>query len=362
MSEHPLDDTPAPGRAEISEEKIAGLLRLTGRRPDVPAERTRRVKEGVRARWRAENGRRARRRALFSAGVLSAAAALVVLVLWGRGGFPPGSPDPVTVARVEAVSGSATVQHDQPRAGTPGTRQAPAGLRPADEVRPGSTLRTGPDGRVALRRSSGGSLRLDLDTHVEIVSESALVLLSGAVYLDSGRAAGRHEGAPTTPLEVRTPAGPVTEQGTQFEVRLIDAAVRVRVREGQVSLARPTGGLEVTSGRELQIDGGGSATHRDVPVYGEEWAWIAQITPMMEIEGRSLREFLSWITRERGLGLRLDGRDLETAASTIRLNGSIDGMTLDQALESVLPTCGMRHHIEGGLLVIEPLDSPPGRS
>jgi ferric-dicitrate binding protein FerR (iron transport regulator) len=360
MSEHPLDDRPSPDRAEISEEKIAGLLRLTGRRPDVPADRTLRVKEEIRVRWRAEVGRRARRRALFSAAVLSAAAALVVLVLWGRRWLPLGSPDPVSVARVEAVSGSATAE-------TPGTRQAPAGLRPADEVIPGSTLRTGPDGRVALRRSSGGSLRLDLDTHVEVVSESALVLLSGAVYVDSGRpdsgrAADRRQGAATRPLEVRTPAGPVTEQGTQFEVRLIDAAVRVRVREGQVSLGRPTGDLEVTSGRELRIDDGGSTTHRDVPVHGEEWGWIAQITPMMEIEGRSLREFLSWISRERGLGLRFDGRDLETSASTIRLKGSIDGMTLDQALESVLPTCGMRHRIEGGLLVLEPLDSPPGRS
>jgi fido (protein-threonine AMPylation protein) len=83
---------------------------------------------------------------------------------------------------------------------------------------------------------------------------------------------------------------------------------------------------------------------------------------MMEIEGRSLREFLDWMARERGFRIRFSSGDLEADAGSIRLNGSIRGMTLDQALESVLLASGMRHRIEADLLVVERLEGPPGSS
>ena len=80
---------------------------------------------------------------------------------------------------------------------------------------------------------------------------------------------------------------------------------------------------------------------------------------MMELEGRSLREFLDWMVRERGLRLQFTSPDLAGAASEISLNGSIDGMTLDQALESVLPTCRMAHRINGDVLVVQPISVAP---
>jgi len=352
MSDPGKDDRTTSKRPDISDEKIAGLLRLTGPRPGVPVDRANRVKAAVRARWRAEVGERSRRRTLWAVAALATAATLVVGVGLGRRWRPEVPPVPGKVARVETVSGPASIR---PASGD----AAPlADLRSGDEVRSDSRLMTGADGRLALRLSSGGSLRLDVGTSVEVLSGRAVALLSGAVYVDSGGPAVDPDGPAEESIEIRTAAGSIREIGTQFEVRLIDATVRVRVREGLVSVDRPAGGLEVKSGRELQIDRDGRTSSRELPVHGEEWDWIGEITPMLEIEGRSLREFLDWIVRERGLGLHFAGGDLGAAASTIRLNGSIAGMTLDQALESVLLTCRMRHRIEGDLLVVEALAEP----
>jgi ferric-dicitrate binding protein FerR (iron transport regulator) len=243
---------------------------------------------------------------------------------------------------------------------TPGGDGPRGEVRAGFEVPAGSLLETGGDGRLALRLSTGASLRLDVRTRIEIASDRSLALLAGAVYIDSGS-----PGAPAGPadgVEIHTPAGLVREIGTQFEVRLTDAAVRLRVREGMVTVDRPAGRLEVTSGRELRVDGDGSTGVRDLPPHGEDWAWIEAITPLMEIEGRSLREFLDWMARERGLGIRFAAGDLEAAAADIRLKGSIAGMSLDQALESVLMTCRMRPRIAGDLLIVERLDGTPGTS
>jgi ferric-dicitrate binding protein FerR (iron transport regulator) len=327
-------------RTEISDEKIAGLLRLTGPRPAVPADRSARVKAAVHAYWRGEVAGRSKRKTLWTVAALAAVVTVAVAVGFARGWRPGGPPPAGIAARIEV--GSATA-------------------RKGEDVRSGSEINTSGADRLAIRMASGHSVRLDLDTRVRVLSRRAVALYEGAVYVDSGGPDALH-GPGGESIEIRTPAGEIHEMGTQFEVRIIDAAVRVRVREGAVSMDLPTGGLEVQAGRELEIGGEGGARRGDVPTTGAPWAWIGEVAPMMEIEGRTLREFLDWVGRERGLEIRFAGAEPAASASNIRLNGSIDGMTLDQALESVLLTCRMGHRIDGNILFVEPLAGPRGSS
>ena len=141
--------------------------------------------------------------------------------------------------------------------------------------------------------------------------------------------------------------------------------MRVRVREGRVwldrgKLDRGEDILEVGAGTVLEVDEAGRASRREESSFGADWAWIEEVTPLMELEGRSLREFLDWVVRERGLRLRFASPDLADSALEITLNGSIEGMTLDQAMESVLPTCRMIHRIERDVLIIERLAAARG--
>ena len=135
-------------------------------------------------------------------------------------------------------------------------------------------------------------------------------------------------------------------------MRVIEASVRIRVRGGSVVLDRPAGRLDVSAGHELFVNRDGRTDLSDLPAFGADWKWPAEITPMLELEGRSLRDFLNWEVRERGLSLSFASPELPASASRIVLSGSVQGMTLDEALDSVLPTCGMTYRIQEDTLII----------
>lgn len=322
---------------------IETLLKRTGPRPGVPAYRAERVKQAVRSRWSDGIQRVARRRRLRRTAVLAAAAVVVAavgLAVWSRG--RPGLPA-ATAGRVERVAGTVSTG--------PGTS-----VRPGDEVAAGSVLTTGSDGRLAIRLGTGPSLRLDNGTRLKIVTESIHVLESGALYVDNP------PGSEAAALEIRTPLGSIHETGTQFEVRWLGASLQLRVREGSVRFGGRRGAVDVGAGGELVVDATGGTRAGEMTGEGEPWRWIEEITPMMRIEGRSLLEFLQWAGRERGLGVRFAGMALEHSASRIVLKGSVEGHTMDQALASVLATCGLTYRIEGDTLYVEPVPAAEPRT
>ena len=315
---------------------IASLLRLTGARPAVPADRAARVRDAVRAEWRAAPAGRVRRRVLARRLAALAAVLLAVtgIALLRVRRFGPG-PALEPVGHVEIGSGA---------------------LRAGATTSTGDLLQTSGTDRLALRLASGHSIRLDQGSRARIVSARDLELLRGGLYVDSGGPAsvGGSEAAPVT---IRTPAGSVQEIGTQFEVRLIEASVRVRVREGRVLLGRPGRPVEVTAGREVVVRPDGTASEAPIPDPGLAWTWPGEVVPMMAIDGRTLGEFLDWFSRERGLTVRYADAHLAASAPSIRLSGSIEGMTLDEGLASVLSVSGLSHRIDGTILLVGP---PPG--
>jgi hypothetical protein len=326
-------------------DRIESLLRTTGRRPVVPADRAARVKARVRAHWEAERIRRSRNRRAWIVTGVAAAASITTAVGLGVRQRMASPPVTMQAARVEMVVESAWLQ-------PPGSA-SPSPLRSGDRIEVGCEVATEDRGRIALRMSRGHSVRIDAGTRVRVVSDRVIALDRGAVYVDSRGPAG----APAGSLEVRTPFGSIRDIGTQFEVRLEDS-LRVRVREGRIVLAGAAASSEVEAGHELEIGEDGRATRRESAAFGAEWEWVGAVTPMLDLEGRSVQEFLDWVARERGLRLRFEGREAASAAPAIKLHGSIDGMTLEQALESVLPTCRMSHRVDGGVLTVRSSKGP----
>ena len=321
------------------------LVRLAGPRPSVSPERAARVKAAVRSSWEREVAR-GRRGRVWIAAALATATMVVLAVgvaMWRRANPLPMPP---ATARVETVAGSVWVRPISAHSTEP-----PVLVRPGDVLTVGSELATEGNDRVAIRIASGHSIRLDADSRLRILSERTLALDRGAVYVDSGSRDGRSAGS----VRVHTSRGVVRDIGTQFEVRLGDTSLLVRVREGLVSIDGDRRGHEVSAGFEVEVDDEGRIRRRALRSFDAEWAWIGEITPMMEVEGRSLREFLDWVVRERGLRLRFARPGLSDSASRITLNGSIEGMSLDQALEAVLPTCRMVHRLERDVLLVEPM-------
>jgi hypothetical protein len=71
------------------------------------------------------------------------------------------------------------------------------------------------------------------------------------------------------------------------------------------------------------------------------------------VDGKTLPVFLDWVAREGGWTIRFADEALRRAASSIVLRGSIDGLTPEQALEAILPTCGLTHRIANGTVTVD---------
>jgi len=349
-----------------SDDEVAKLVRLAGASgPIAPLDEDRlaRVRTTVHGAWRDELiARQSKTRRWLTVGVLFAAAASVVIAfaIWGPTRTPAPVPVPVLVAHIDQVTGRAT--------GSP----APyVSVGAGDAVMSGSTVTTSA-GTLAMTLTSGVHLRLDASSTARLDSNTDVALERGAVYVDStdahpvgslspGTPAPRLPGA--SPISIHTPAGLVRDIGTQFqvriEVRLGGLGVRIRVRDGEVRVT-DTNGVDVraSAGEELfsRPDGSGRAIdRRPVAVAGSAWTWAERAAPLFSVEGKTLGAFLDWVSREGAWTVTFADSTLPATARAIKLSGRPDllrGLTLAEALEVVLPTCGLRYRIDGDHRVV----------
>jgi ferric-dicitrate binding protein FerR (iron transport regulator) len=267
-------------------------------------------------------------------GVAAAAAAAATVFVSLRVMEPaPASPaGPVIAGTLTTTAGSVWIDERPAAAGT--------------AVPAGATLRTSEDGRAALRLASGADLRTDVGTDLRFTAAAAISLARGAVFFDSGTATGPRL------IEVETPLGVARDVGTRFEVRLVGGDMRVRVREGRVDVATGAASLSATAGVELVAAPDRSIARHSAPVTGTDWDWVTLAAQPFEIEGRTLQEFLAWVSREGGWQTTFATDALARSAPPIVLRGSIGRVTPREALELVLPTCGLAHRIEGTTLIV----------
>ncbi|MEZ5331244.1 MAG: FecR family protein [Thermoanaerobaculia bacterium] len=331
---------------ETDGDRIGRLLRWAGPRPVAPLDRARRVRIAVESDWlQAVAGRRRRRAALWAGATAALAAALALVVLLPERATREPEVQLATgpVGRTAVVQGLVWQLAEPDSIGADKRR-----LALDDEIRAGDTLESTQDGRLALQLAAGPSLRLDVDSRVRLLSPTVFRLERGAVYVDSGLGP-ESSGS----VEVLTELGAVTDIGTQFEVRVLPDGLRVRVREGMVSLASGEDQHRTGAGTELSLTAAGALSRRHVPIGGAAWDWILEVAPSFELEGASLDSFLRWVARETGREIRFSDRAAERAAPGVVLHGSASGLRPDQALEAVLPTCGLTHSLADGTVLIQ---------
>lgn len=321
---------------------VARAIRLAGRRPPVPPARAARMHSAVHAAWRRKIAERDRGRRTWRMTWAAAALILVTLAvgLWWLG--PRTGSQFSVIASVESVDPGVRLLSSEKAEGRFSF------LRKGNELAAGSVIETGTRGRAALRLPTGHSVRLDRETRVVLASASELRVDRGAVYVDSGRP-GEDRGT----VALSTPFGVAREIGTQYEVRVTEHALRVRVREGEVELEYAEKTESVVAGSEVELDASGELRREVIPVHGEEWSWVLEIAPPFEIEGRSLAEVLDWAARETGLQVLYEDAATDDETPGILLRGSSAGLTPLEILEAVLPTCGLHSRVEDGTLIVE---------
>lgn len=319
---------------EEGRDRLGELVQFAAGDAELAPESVERARGAVLAQFRQNQLRRRRRRRGWTLAALGVAAALVAaLLLPVRLTAPTAS----AFASLQSTVGSVTLDG-----------ASADSLRAGHAIPIGARIVTGADGRLALRMPSGDALRVDVDSDLLLASATELELRRGALYVDSGDDSRRRSDS----LSIRTAMGVARDIGTRFEVRVDGGSLRIRVRDGRVQLDGTRGSLEVEPGNELSVDAQGNVSRAALLPYGTAWDWLDGITPSIAIDGRPLRELLDWVARERGLRLEFADSGSEQAASRILLSGEIEGLSPDDALLAVLPTCRMTRSVESGILRI----------
>jgi ferric-dicitrate binding protein FerR (iron transport regulator) len=315
------------------------VLKSAGLREKPPADVERAVREQVRGEWReavAEHGRRSRQRTGFA---LAAGLVAAAIGVWSIA--PRFSDAPVAIASVTFASEDVRV--------TSGWFDRWHAVAPGQALLAGQTIETGPSSRGAIALAGGLSARVDRDSRLAAAAADRLVLERGTIYVDSGPAS---EAAP--PLDVVTPTGTVRHVGTQYEVRLLDAGVRVSVRDGLIEWRSSGGNVERSaSGEQLTITRDGLVERGSVSAYGPVWDWTLEAAPPIDIEGMPLSQFLAWVARETGREITYASPDIEREAAGIVVHGSITGLSPPEALHAVLATTSVRAQVSRGSLVVD---------
>jgi len=321
------------------DDQIGRLLKLAGRRqmPD-PAD-MRRARQAARAEWtdvvrrRAWPGR-------WRLGLGAMAAAVCALAAWISLRTPTAPAVLADIATFQRVMGAVVVTSVEQG------RQTVTG--PGIRLRPGARLETSHDSRAALVLIDGTAISFDRATVAVFENADHVRLERGAAYIDSGRAAGAESA-----LRLETAFGAARHLGTQFEVRVAAASMRVRVREGLVAVERGATRWTTGAGEALVVAANGTPSRERIATSGSEWRWVHDLSEPFILEGATVQAFLDWIGREQGWHWEIADATLRARADRVVLHGSIEGLTPEEALAAVLPAAGLTYRREGTRLVIE---------
>ncbi len=322
----------------MNDQDLERLLKSAGPRERPPPEVEHAVHAQLHAEWSAmlqsNRGRRHRRGAFaLAAGLLAAAVGLWIAA--SGTGAPPAA-----VGTLAVVTGDV-----RERAGwLSGWRQMDGG----DVVLAGRTLETGAGARAAMALPGGMSVRIDQGSRVALVGADALRIERGTIYVDSGPGVARR-----VQLRIETPAGTVRHVGTQYELRLLQTGVQLRVREGRVEFRSPDGAVEQgQTGEQLVIFGDGRVERATTLLHGPSWDWVADAAPAIDLEGMTLSRFLGWAGRELGREVTYDAALTSADLASVVVHGSTTGLTPGEALHAVLATTSFRADVVGGRIVI----------
>jgi len=314
---------------DLDERALRHSLRADVLSPDA----LQRIRLATEAQWRASNRQQSRRRWLPLA--TAASALLAVAAAWTayRFGSPAGDGAILgTVARLESASLVAVR-----------TLRSDVVLKAGSAIRAGQSLDVRGDALVTL--AGGGNLRLARATAFAVLSEHAIKLERGELYVDISP--GSRSGAA---FVVITPAGEFRHVGTQFSVAIVNGVTRLRVREGLVRRHADDGDSTVNAGTEVVYDRAGNAAPRSFATTGRDWAWAEAMAPDIDIEDRPLLEFLAWFSRETGRKLVLADASARQQASSIHMHGNVQGLTAMEALTAVMASTSLRFELPEGAI------------
>jgi len=333
---------------EHTDDAVATLLRQAAPRAVPPAGDQQQVRAAVRAEWTAVTGRRRTRRRMT---YFAVAATVLLAVALGFDQFRRHEAMPVQVAAISKSHGSIYLLGEQSE-----LRELPD----LAVISAGQTIVTGGDAGIGLNWNSGGSLRIDADTRIEFVSTDTVYLRSGRIYFDSQMAAITGSGDSVSALQIETDHGTVRHLGTQYMTYTDEHGLSVSVREGEVAIDGDHYAQTAVAGQRLTLSGRSRPNVVNIKRYGEAWQWIEATAPATQLDGKSAREFLHWVSRETGFRLEFENETAEQLANATMLRGTVETEP-SNALRVWMMGVDLDWRVQDGVIYVSAIDSGSGR-
>jgi len=326
-----------------ADDAIARLLKGAGGREQPDAALEAQVRNAVESEWRQLVSARRRRRQV-TVGAAAAGVAAAALGVWLA--VPSFDREQPMVATL--VQSSGVVEYRN------GPRADWAPLSAGAALSSRQEIRTSASSLAAFELASGLELRIDRASRLVFDAPDAASLEQGAAYVDSGTSAG----ALARRFTLRTAAGTVRHVGTQYEARVDAGRLRVAIREGSVRIETAGAALSGVAGEQILVDDG-NITRGDLPTHDPAWNWVGTVAPTFDIEGRTLAEFLRWVSRETGHDLLYVSGNAEREAVGTVLRGSIEGLRPDESIAAVASTTGLVVEVRDGHIEVRSASPRP---
>ena len=329
------------------DDAVEALLQRAAPRSVPPGKDEEMIREAVLDEWQIMVSRRRARRQLVSFAV---AATVLLAVALSFNALRIGGVAPVQVATISKSHGSIYVLGEQ------ATLQR---LPDTSVVMTGQTIKTDRDSGIGLAWGSGGSLRVASDTVIEFVAYDTVYLQSGRIYFDSTPSklvAAISGGSNNAQFRIQTEHGTVTHLGTQYMTYTANDRLEVSVREGKVAVDGRYYDETALAGQQLSVSRSARPTVLNIDRYGSAWSWIEAISPAVNMDGRSVDEFLHWVSHETGLLVEYPDIATEQAARAAILKGNVN-MTPSDALNFWLQGQDLSWYTDGGIIKVSAIDS-----
>ncbi|HMB61206.1 MAG TPA: FecR domain-containing protein [Xanthomonadales bacterium] len=331
------------GRTQRSQENdvLAELFRHASARQRPPPGDEQAIRDALQAQWEDMTLRSRRGRKSWVWGIAASLMLAAVLGVLLQSRFSASQlPSPLAVASI--VKGNITRSE--------GSDSGAQQVRENEKLTSGQSLRTTAGSRLGLTWSSGVSIGLDEFTELRLVSNQEVFLVQGRVYMDFP------PGAPTeNSLAITSEQGLIKHHGTQFMTQLSTAGLAISVREGEVaflpSQSDQKDPLLAGVGQQLSVSTGGEISVREIPTWGQEWAWTESLSVGFDSDGRSVAELLAWAGRETGRKVQYTSVEARSAAQSALLHGKLE-IEPGQAIAVVTATSDLRARMENGHIVV----------
>ena len=212
-------------------------------------------------------------------------------------------------------------------------------LKTDSVIQSGDYIRTNKNNRILVELINGNIFKLDENSLIKVANMEELELLKGQIYVESNEHNNNNK------LLINTKLGSINHIGTQYNVKLEAESINISVRKGAVLIHNDDLDKEINKGFEISINENGEHQKSSIDAFDSKWQWTQVITQEYDIQDKTISQYLKWISNETGYPIVWDSNKSKNLSSTIKLSGSIKGLTPIESLQVILPTTTFNYNI-----------------